>query len=107
MLGIGYVSIRQIKCSCSEFLRKIASTWNISQDKYNQHRYKGDNQNCIYWPILGYYNNWHIIHFIASKKQHKLSYNYINVQEHCFKHWGNTSENDYGKFSIIDKNSEN
>ena len=35
LLGIGYVSARVISCSFPEYLNKISSTWNISQDKYN------------------------------------------------------------------------
>ena len=33
LLGVVYVAFIQIPCSCSECLRKIASTWNRSQDK--------------------------------------------------------------------------
>ena len=50
---------------------KLASPWNIIQDKYNQDQYRGENQNCVYWPIIGSYNNWQIIHFVCSIKQHK------------------------------------
>ena len=44
MLGIGYVSIRQIQCRCYAYLRKMSSPWNIIQDKYNQVWYKGENK---------------------------------------------------------------
>ena len=37
-LGICYVDIRQIPCSCSSCVRKLASLWNRSQDKYNKDR---------------------------------------------------------------------
>ena len=43
--------------------------WNRNQDKYNQVWYKGENQNCVYWPIIGSYNNWKIIHCIDSIKK--------------------------------------
>ena len=79
MLGIGYVDVRRIPCSCSEFLKKLALPWNISQDKYNQVRYKGENHNCVYWPFLWSYKNWHIIHFIERIKQQELIEADINV----------------------------
>ena len=93
LLGIGYISVRCIICSCSEFLRKLSSPCNRSQDNYNQEQYKGENQNCFYWPILGSYNNWQIIHCIEIIRQHESTDTYINVhikyifhQEHCFQH---------------------
>ena len=52
-LSISYVSVRMIPCSCLECLRKLYFPWNISQDKYNQEQYKGENQNYFHWPILG------------------------------------------------------
>ena len=69
LLAIGYVDCRSISCRCSSYVRKLASPWNRSQDKYNQYQYKGENQNCIYLNILGSYNNWQIIHCIDSRKQ--------------------------------------
>ena len=71
LLGIGYVYVRLIHFSCYACLSKMYSPWNISQDKYNQDQYKSENQNCVYWPILGSYNNWKIVHCIDSRKQHK------------------------------------
>ena len=53
LLGIGYVAVKQIPCSCSAGLIKLDSPWIISQDMYNKDQYKGKNQNCVYWPILG------------------------------------------------------
>ena len=38
------------------------------QDKCNQDRYKGENKHCVFWPILGSYNNWQIINGIDSEK---------------------------------------
>ena len=70
-LGVGYVAVRQITCSCSVCLSKLYFSWNRSQYKYNQDQYRGENQNCVYWPIIGSYNNWQIIHFVCSRKQHK------------------------------------
>ena len=55
--GIGYISVRSITCICSGCLRKLASPWNRSQDKHNQDQYKDENKNCVYWPIMGSYNN--------------------------------------------------
>ena len=71
LLGVGYVAVRQITCSCSVCLSKLYFSWNRSQYKYNQDQYRGENQNCVYWPIIGSYNNWQIIHFVCSRKQHK------------------------------------
>ena len=31
MLGIDYICVRQIICSCSAYLRKLDSPWNIRQ----------------------------------------------------------------------------
>ena len=36
MLGIGYVAVRRIPCSCSACLSELDSPWNIRQDKFNQ-----------------------------------------------------------------------
>ena len=36
MLGIGYVAVRHIPGICYACLRKLASSWNRRQDKYNQ-----------------------------------------------------------------------
>ena len=33
MLGIGYVAVIWIPCSCSECLSKVSSTFNIRQDR--------------------------------------------------------------------------
>ena len=70
LLGICYVDFRQIPCSCSECLSKMDSPWNISQDKYNKDKYKGENKNYVCWPILRSYNNWKIMHFIDIINQH-------------------------------------
>ena len=72
-MSIGYVAVRYIPCSCLECLNKLSPPWNISLDKYNQDRYKFDNQNFVYWPILRSLKNWQIIHCIASRKQHESS----------------------------------
>ena len=48
------------------------------QDKYNQDIYKGENQNCSYWPIIGSYKNWQIIHCIDSRKTWS-TYTGINI----------------------------
>ena len=41
LLSIGYIAVRHIPCSCSSYLRKLASPCNISQNKYSQDQYKG------------------------------------------------------------------
>ena len=57
LLSIDDVSVRRIICRCSSCLRKLDSTFNRIQDKYNKFRYEGANEKCVYWPILGLYNN--------------------------------------------------
>ena len=57
MLGIEYVACRQITCSCSSCLSKLSSPCNIRQEKFNKVRYKVDNEQCVYLPILGFYKN--------------------------------------------------
>ena len=71
MLGIGNVAFICIPYRCSSCLRKMDSTWNIIQDNYNQYPQKGENKQCVYWPILGLYTNWKIIHCIDSKNNTK------------------------------------
>ena len=78
MLCIGYVEFKWV-CICSAFLRKLDSPLNRSQDNYNHDRYRGENQNCEYWPILGSYNNWKIIHCIDGRKQHESTNTDINA----------------------------
>ena len=88
--------------------------WNRSQYKYNQHRYKSENQNCVYWPIIWSYNNWKIIHCVESRKEHKSSDTDINV---FIKHNSirnidlnigkYISEKNYESFSAMDKNTGN
>ena len=53
MLCIVYVFVRHIPCSCYTCLRKLYSPWNRIKYKYNQNRYNGENQQYIYYPILG------------------------------------------------------
>ena len=95
-------------------LKKLASPWNRSQDKYNQDQYKGDNQNWVYWPILGSYKNWQIIYCIESRKQHKSSDTYINfhIKYHAISNIALNirkyiSDNYYGAIPTIDNNAEN
>ena len=79
LFGIRYVPVRRIPCSCSVCGRKLASLWNRSQDKYNQHLYKDENQNFVYWPIPGSYKNCQIIQCIKSRNK---SFDYrVNVHE--------------------------
>ena len=59
--------------------KETGSPCNRSHDKYNQDQYKGANQNFFYWPIIGYYNNWNIIHCIDGIKQHESTNTDINV----------------------------
>ena len=79
MLCIDYDDVRWIPCSCSECLSKLDSTCNIIQYKVNQVLYRGENQQCVYWPILGSLKNWQIIHYIDSRKQHEATNTEINV----------------------------
>ena len=68
MWCVGCVSVIWIPCSCSECLSKLDHPRNIIQYTCKQDRYKGGNQQCIFWPILGSYKNWQIIHYIDSLK---------------------------------------
>ena len=79
LLSISYVVDRWISCSYSDYLSKMSSSGIRSQDKYNQVWYKGENKNCVYWPILGSYNNQQIIHCIDSRKQHESTETDMNV----------------------------
>ena len=110
MLGIGYVNFKQIPFIYSSCLRKLASPCNIIQYKYNKYQYKGENQNCVYWPILGSYNNWQIIHCIESRKQHESEDTDINVhikkndiRDIALNILKDISDNNYGEVSTIDK----
>ena len=92
----------------------MASPCNRIQDRYNQYQCKGENQNCVYWPILGSYKNWKIIHCIESIKYHESSDTDTNV---CIKRNSvrnialnigkYISDNYYGAILTIDKNAEN
>ena len=113
-MGIGYVSVIWIPCNCSACLRKLYSPWIKSQYNYNQDQYKASNQQCIYWPILGPYNNWKIIHCIDIIKQHKSTYTNINVhtKQNSIRNGAlnvgkYVSDNNYGSIPTIDKNTEN
>ena len=70
-MGADYVAFGRILCRFLAYLRNLASPWNRIQDKYNQNRYKAENQNCVCWNILGSYKICRIIHFVGSIKQHK------------------------------------
>ena len=66
MLSFDYVATIWIPCIYYACLRKLNSPWNRRQYKYNRNGYKVENQKCVYWNILGLYNNWQIIHCIDS-----------------------------------------
>ena len=95
-------------------LRKPVFPWNISQYNYNQDCYKGEKQNCVYWPIIGSYKNWRIIYFIDNRKHHKSTDIEItvNIKQNKIRNIDlNTvryiSDNNYGEISTIDKKVEN
>ena len=79
MLGIIYVDIICIPCIYYVCLRKMVYPWNRRQYKSNKVLYKGENQQCVIWPILGSYNNWWIINCLGSRKQHEETITEINV----------------------------
>ena len=68
MLGVGFIAVRRIPCYCAACVKKVLSKWQPQNDIFNQERYIGDNPNCIYWSILGSYNNWKIIKCIDNTK---------------------------------------
>ena len=69
LLSISYIDFGQIPCGSSECLRKLSLPCHKIQDKHNQDKYKGENKNCVYWPILGSYKNWQIIRCVENRKQ--------------------------------------
>ena len=71
MLVIVYVTVRRITCICSACLSKLAPPWNKIQDNYNNVQYKGENQQCVYWFILGSYRNWQITHLLIVQNNMK------------------------------------
>ena len=87
MLGIGYVSIRRIQYSYSACLRKLASPWNIGQYNCNKDGRKGENQQCVYWTILGYYDNCQIINCIYSKKHHEATNSCLDSIREIWHSW--------------------
>ena len=66
LFGIGYEYVRRIPCICSACLRKLTSPWNRSQYRSNKDLYKYANQNYVYCPTIGTYNNYKIIHCVDS-----------------------------------------
>ena len=113
MFGIGYIAVRRIPCNCYACLRKLDSLWNRIKVNYNKYKYKGENQQCSYWPILGSYKNWQIIHFIDSKKQHETTRYDINVnikknsiRKITLNIGRDIRDEYYGTISTIDKNPE-
>ena len=113
-MGIGYVSVRCIPCRCSECLIKLSSPFNRSQVIYNQDRYKGENHNCVYGPILGSYKNCQIIDFVESRTEHKSSDTDINIhikliyiRKISLNIGKDISDNNYVAISTINKNAEN
>ena len=79
VLGVVYVAVRRIPCNFYACLSKLYSTWYRRQYQYNQDQCKGENQQCIQWPIIRLYNNQQIIHVICCKKQHETTNSDINV----------------------------
>ena len=59
--------------------RKLNSPCKGRKDRYNQVQYKGENQQCVDWPILGSYNHWNIINCINSRKYHRKTNTKTNV----------------------------
>ena len=79
MLGIGYVAVRHIPCRYSTCITKLDYPWNRRQDKHNQDQYKGENKICVYWTIIGSYNNLRISHYIDGFKKHEANSSDVNV----------------------------
>ena len=86
----------------------------ISQDKYNQGWYKGENKNCVYSPIKCLYDNWQNIHCIYCRQQHKSTDTdndfYIkrnSIRNIHFNIGKYINDNDYGEIITFDKNVEN
>ena len=112
MLGVGFVAVRRIPCYCVACVKKVASKWQSNKDIYNQDRYIGDNPNCIYWDILGSYNNWKIIKCIDKvKDKSKEDDEIIKVKQCAIQHMTNYFEEliqvgDYAAISTTDRKAE-
>ena len=60
-LGHGIFAIRRIPCACVACTSMLNKTWISSIPSTKQAHYQHVT-NCTYWPVLGPYNNWDIIH---------------------------------------------
>ena len=58
---MGICEIRRIPCVCVACTSMLDKPWISDIPPDEQERYKPVTK-CTYWPILGYSNNWNIIH---------------------------------------------
>ena len=57
----GICAIRSIPCACVACTSMLDQTWVSGIPSKKQARYQPFTD-CTYWPALGSYNNWNIIH---------------------------------------------
>ena len=60
-LGHGICAIRRIPCACVACTSMLDQPWISGVQSTKQARYQTV-INCTYWPVLGPYKNWNIIH---------------------------------------------
>ena len=60
-LGMGICEICLIPCACVACTSMLDKPWISDITPNEQEHYKPVTE-CTYWPVLGYFNNWNIIH---------------------------------------------
>ena len=112
MLGVGYVAVRRIPCYCKGCIDKLKIKWSSIHDIFHQKRYLGDNPNCIYWNILGSYNNWRIVKCIdVTKSLSNEKKEILRVKKTATQHMSsyisqNIMVGEYAAISTVDKKAD-
>ena len=70
--------IRFISCDCVACTSMLDQTWISSITSKKKARYQPVND-CIYWPVLGSYNNWNIIHLTPKSTPYEAIYDIHEV----------------------------
>ena len=66
-LGHGTCAMHCIPCACLKCTPEIDQLWTQGVPPHQQPRYRPVKY-FLYWPVLGYLNNWNIIHFSHKTK---------------------------------------
>ena len=56
-LGHGTRAVYHIPCACINFTYTLDKLWDPGVTQHQQPRYQAVKY-CIYWPVVGYFNNW-------------------------------------------------